>query len=136
MDTTASLLTLTKLAGDIACIWFAGNIREAVTESVRLNDVIKLEMGRADRYEAAWQRVVLEWGSKSEIRRVTGVSDGLIAMMRRVVKTIKRGNKTLKAKLPNLRTATWREARAAYLDLTPTFMTPIFRDHSQQHYGR
>ena len=86
---------------------------------MRLNETIKLEMRRGDRYEAAWQRVVLEWGSKREITLLTGVSDGLVAMMRRVVKAHKRSNKTLRERLPNLHTATWREARATYLDLTP-----------------
>jgi len=90
-----------------------------INESVRLNETIKLEVRRGGRYEAAWQRVVLEWGSKREITLLTGVSDGLVAMMRRVVKAYKRGNKTLRERLPNLHTATWSEARAAYLDLTP-----------------
>src|SRR5262249_27684732 len=72
-------------SGTIRCQWFAGTIREAVDESVRRNDEIKLEMRIGDKFEAAWQRVVLGWGSKREIKEVTGVSDGLIGMMRRVV---------------------------------------------------
>jgi hypothetical protein len=108
--------------GDIRCYWFAGTAREAVDESVRLNDVVKLEMRRGDRYEAAWQRIVLGWGSKSEIHRLTGVSDGLIAMMRRVVEAHRRSDtfgKELRAKLPSIKDATWTEARGAYVNLTP-----------------
>jgi hypothetical protein len=106
----------------IRCHWFAGTIREAVNESVRLNEVIKLEMGRGDRYEAAWQRVVLGWGSKREINRLTGVSDGLIAMMRRVVEAHKRKDpfgREFRAKLRVIKDATWTDARSAYLNLTP-----------------
>jgi hypothetical protein len=56
--------------GAIKCHWFAGTIREAVDESVRRNDFVKLEMRRGDKYEGAWQRVVLGWGSKKKIREV------------------------------------------------------------------
>ena len=109
--------------GTIRCVWFAGSVSEAVDESVRLNDVAKLEIGRGDRYEAAWQRVVLGRGSKSEIRRLTGVSDGLIGMMRRVVQAHKRKDafgKELRKKLPSIKDVTWSNARSAYLNLTPS----------------
>jgi hypothetical protein len=109
--------------GTIKCRWFAGTVHEAVDESVRLNDVVKLEMRRGDKYEAAWQRVVLGWGSKKQIRGVTGVSDGLIGMMRRVVAAHELSDKQgreLRAKIRSLREVTWSEARAAYLDLKET----------------
>jgi ParB/Sulfiredoxin domain len=108
--------------GTVRCHWFAGTIREAVDESVRRNDEVKLEMRRGDKYEAAWQRVVLGWGSKRQIKEVTGVSDGLIGMMRRVVRAHEQetlSGAELRAKIKSLRKATWSEARAAYLDLTP-----------------
>jgi hypothetical protein len=79
-------------------------------------------MGRGDRWEAAWQRVVLEWGSKSEIVRLTGVSDGLVAQMRRVVEAHKRKDnfgRELRAKLRSIKVVTWSEAKHAYLNLTP-----------------
>jgi len=109
--------------GTITCIWLAGSVQDAVNESLRLNEIIKLEMSRGDRYEAAWQRVVLGWGSKSDIRNLTGVSDGLIAMMRRVVKAHKRNDafgKAFKKRLLRIKDATWTNARNAYLDLEPS----------------
>ena len=62
-------------------------------------------MRRGDKYEAAWQRVVLDWGSKREIREVTGVSDRLIGNMRAVVAAYKASDvmgRTLRSKLPSL----------------------------------
>jgi hypothetical protein len=55
-----------------------------VDKSLKNNEVIKLGMKRGGKYEAAWQRVVLNWGSKKDINQLTGASDGLIAQMRRV----------------------------------------------------
>jgi hypothetical protein len=107
--------------GPIACLWFAGGVREAVDESVKRNEVIKLEMRRGDRWEAAWHRVVLSWGSKRQIRLITGASDGLIGMMRRVVETYKTSDaigRAFRARLSRkIEDATWSFARAAYLDL-------------------
>jgi ParB/Sulfiredoxin domain len=108
--------------GKIRCQWFAGSIREAVDESVKRNDVVKLEMRRGDKYEAAWQRVVLDWGSKREIKEVTGVSDRLVGNMRAVVAAYKASDvmgRTLRSKLSSLRNVTWSEARNAYLNLSP-----------------
>jgi ParB-like nuclease family protein len=64
-------------SGTIRCQWFSGTIREAVDESVRRNDEVKLEMRLGDKYEAAWQRVVLGWGSKKQIREVRQLTDVL-----------------------------------------------------------
>src|SRR5262249_4056337 len=111
----------------ITCDWFPGSVREAVDESIRRNDIDKLEM-RRDRYEAAWQRVVLDWGSKSEIVELTNVSDGLVAMMRRLKATYEghaKHARELKKKLRGgLEKATWSAARTAYLDLTPAEWEP------------
>jgi hypothetical protein len=106
----------------IKCRWFAGSVSEAVDESVRRNDVTKLEMSNGDRYEAAWQRVVLSIGSKSEIVRLTGVSDGMVAQMRRVAKAHVRDNefgRAFRAKLPALAEATWGRAKSVYRNETP-----------------
>jgi hypothetical protein len=106
----------------ITCRWFAGSVSEAVDESVRRNDVTKLEMSSGDRYEAAWQRVVLGIGSKREIVRLTGVSDGHVAEMRRVAKAYAKDNefgKAFRAKLPELEGATWGLARSIYRNETP-----------------
>ena len=93
-------------------------MRDAVDESIRRNDIDKLEMRPGDRYEAAWQRTVLEWGSKSEVIRLTNVSDGLVGEMRRVVKAYEGHNafaKELQKKLPGgLAKHTWTAARNAY----------------------
>ena len=108
--------------GKIRCQWFAGSIHEAVDEAVKRNDIVKLEMRRGDKYEAAWQRVVLDWGSKREIREVTGVSDRLIGNMRAVVAAYKASDvmgRTLRSKLRSLRNVTWSEGRNAYLNLSP-----------------
>ncbi|HML07367.1 MAG TPA: ParB N-terminal domain-containing protein [Xanthobacteraceae bacterium] len=108
--------------GTVRCQWFSGTIRGAVDESVRRNDEVKLEMRRGDKYEAAWQRVVLGWGSKKQIREVTGVSDGLLGLMRRVVRAHEEetlNGAELRAKIKSLRKVTWSEARGIYLGLTP-----------------
>jgi hypothetical protein len=106
----------------IACQWFAGTAREAVDESVRRNDVVKLEMRRSDQWEAAWQRVVLGWGSKKQICRLTGASDGLVAQMRRVVAAHASKDafgREFRKKLPSIKDATWSLARASHLNLSP-----------------
>jgi hypothetical protein len=107
--------------GTISCHWFAGSVRNAVDESVRRNDIAKLEIRRGDKYEAAWQRVVLGWGSKREIRLITGVSDGLVGMMRRVVESHKAqddAGRDFRARLRSIKDATWSAARSAYLQLS------------------
>jgi ParB/Sulfiredoxin domain len=112
----------------ITCDWFAGSVRDAVNESVRRNDVAKLEMRRGDKYEAAWQRVVLDWGSKKEIVNITGVSGGLVAAMRRVVKAYERKDtfgRELKAEMRGkLEDCTWSAARNAYNNITPAEWDP------------
>jgi hypothetical protein len=73
-----------KWEGTIKCEWFGGSVREAVDEGMRRNSTIKLELHRADRQQQAWKRVLLGWGSKSEIVRLCGVGEGIVAHMRRV----------------------------------------------------
>lgn len=71
-------------AKPIKCEWFGGTVREAVDESIRQNAKDRLNVAQADRLEAAWKRVLLGWGSKAEIVRLCGVSQGTVAQMRRV----------------------------------------------------
>jgi len=108
----------------IICEWFSGSVREAVDESIRRNDIDKLEMRPGDRYEAAWQRTVLGWGSKSEVVRLTNVSDGLVGEMRRVVAAYEGQDvfaKDLRKKLPGgLAEHSWSAARIAYHNVPET----------------
>jgi ParB-like nuclease domain len=70
----------------ITCDWFSGTIRQAVDETIRRNSILKLPMSQPDKLDAAWKRTVLGWGSKAEIKKLCGVSESLIAKMRRVVR--------------------------------------------------
>ncbi len=105
----------------INCEWFSGTVRDAIDESLRRNEVAKLKIATSDRFEAAWKRTVLQWGSKSEVVRLTGVSEGIVAMMRRV-KRVYEANDAVSKKLqkavgPQLDRVKWRRIRAAYLGL-------------------
>jgi hypothetical protein len=95
-------------------------VREAVAESLRLNEVNKLEMSPQDRFEAAWQRTVLGWGTTTEIATETNVSRRLAGYMREVRQVYQaddqRGMK-LRSLLGNLGENTWSAARSACLGL-------------------
>ena len=102
----------------IKAIWFEGTVREAVAESLRLNEVDKLEMSLQDNYEQAWQRTVLRWGSKAEVVKATNVSATLVAHMRRVVEAYYRMDETgarMRRSLRLLEDSTWSAARSAHL---------------------
>lgn len=105
----------------INCEWFPGTVREAIDESLRRNEVAKLKIATIDRFEAAWKRTVLQWGSKSEVVRLTGVSEGVVAMMRRVKRAYEAGDavskKLQKMVGSDLGRVKWRQIRAAYLGL-------------------
>jgi ParB-like chromosome segregation protein Spo0J len=104
--------------GPIKAIWFEGTVREAVDESLRLNEVDKLEMSLQDNYEQAWQRTVLRWGSKAEVVKATNVSTTLVAHMRRVVEAYYRMDETgarMRRSLGLLENNTWSAARSAHL---------------------
>ena len=107
----------------ISCEWFSGTVREAVDESVRRNAKISLEIAQADRFEAAWKRVLLSWGSKAQIVKLCGVSEGVVAMMRRVKTKYGEADtfsKEFKKRLGgNLQESTWSNARMAYLNVEP-----------------
>jgi len=109
---------------EIVCVWFGGSVREAVDKSVELNSVIKLPLAQPDKFEQAWRRVVLGWGSKSQIVKLCGVSDGMVGKMRRVVALYhdnSDASKLLRKRLQGspVATVSWSEAHAAYLDLDP-----------------
>ena len=109
----------------IQCEWFAGTVREAVDESLRRNEVIKLPINQADRFEEAWRRTLNGWGSKRDVVQLTGVSDGMVAMMRRVVKqhgdlSTPQGRQ-LRDKLgADLGVYSWSRVRAEWVGIAPT----------------
>jgi ParB-like nuclease domain len=112
-----------KRTEPIKCEWFGGTLREAVDESVARNEVYKLPMGHADRFEAAWKRVLLDWGSKADIVALCGVGEGTVAMMRRVKRRYSEANKwaeEFRARLGRpLMECSWSTARMAYLMSEP-----------------
>jgi hypothetical protein len=109
----------------IKCEWFAGSLREAVDESYRRNEIIKLEIPREDKYEEAWKRVVLGWGSKADIVKLCGVSGTLVSQMRRVKRRYEEDTDDLAAQFRErlaprrLDEVSWSRARMTYLDLEP-----------------
>ena len=109
--------------GAIKATWFAGTVREAVAESLRLNEVYKLEMTAKDNFAAAWQRTVLEWGSAAEVSRETNVGIRLARYMRAVREAYKT-DAVVGARMQNafgrLEDSSWAAARAAYLALAST----------------
>jgi hypothetical protein len=114
----------------IKCEWFRGSALEAANESLKRNEVIKLPVNQSDRFEEAWRRTVNGWGSKREVVELTGTSEGVVAMMRRVVK--QHGEQStphgreLRAKLgPDLSTYSWSRVRAEWVGIE---MTPGERD--------
>ncbi|MCK0512349.1 hypothetical protein [Aromatoleum buckelii] len=68
---------------------FEGTLTEAYAEALRANSRTKLPMTPRERREAAWRLVMLGIGTKKEQRLNAGVSDGLIATMRRVRTSLK-----------------------------------------------
>jgi hypothetical protein len=78
--------------GTIRCQWFAGGVRAAMDASVQRNEKVSLPIEQGDKHEAAWTRTLLDWNgtswssSKSQVVKLTGSSDGMVAEMRRVVK--------------------------------------------------
>ena len=109
-----------KWEGTIKAAWFAGTVREAVAESVRRNEVDKLEMSPKDRFEAAWMRTVLGWGSPPEVSLETNVSLRLAWYMREVREAYHGTDMIavgLRSKLGALEDNTWGAARSAYIGL-------------------
>lgn len=115
-----------KWQGTIKCEWFGGSVREAVDEAVRRNRTIKLEVPTADRQEAAWKRVLLGWGSRREIALLCGVSQSIVAMMRRAkarAEGTSQEEQEMRARFVGpLMNTTWSMARLAHLHSEPAEM--------------
>jgi hypothetical protein len=113
-----------KHPSPIKCEWFAGTVREATDETLKRNEIIKLPISRDDRAEEAWRRTLNGWGSKSEVVKLTGTSDGIVARMRKAVKehreqTTAKG-KALRAKFgPDLGAQPWTKVNMEWLEMTP-----------------
>jgi hypothetical protein len=110
-----------KWSGTIKCEWFAGTVREAADESLRRNEKIHLDVQQGDKWEEAWKRVLLGWGSKQEIVKLTGCGEGTVAKMRRAVTWHQEpmGEKLVVALGPDLRVHPWAKVNGVLLDLTP-----------------
>ncbi|SFN95722.1 ParB-like nuclease domain-containing protein [Bradyrhizobium sp. Ghvi] len=112
-----------KWKDPIKANWFAGSVREALDYAVTSNEVIKLAIPDRDRYELAWQRVVLGWGSKAEIARFAMVSERLVANMRMVKAKFEKGDAFAKEFRLNLgaelKDVSWRRAKMAHDGATP-----------------
>lgn len=122
-----------KHAESIKCEWFAGTVRNATDESLRRNEKTHLEVQQGDKWEEAWKRTLLGWGSKSVVVKLTGTSDGMVARMRRANKCHRKFNKEpqsdadqlwgekLHSQLgSDLRAHSWSKVNRVLLDLTPT----------------
>jgi hypothetical protein len=91
-------------SGTIKCAWFKGTAWDAADLSLHANRGIRLEISPTDRFENAWKRVLIGRDSKSKIKELCGVSDGMIAKMRKAMKE-------LQNKLGNgLNNTTWFKA--------------------------
>ena len=109
-----------KWKGTIRCLWFAGSIAEAMDESLLKNEVIKLPINQGDRFEEAWRRTLMGRGSKSQVVAITGVSDGTVALMRRIFKSYQMQDlpgKRLKEQRGDIMEARWQYTRMAWLGL-------------------
>lgn len=77
-----------KTTDPIPVQYFTGTVAEAVLEAGRLNHKAKLPMDNRARMNRAWQLVRLGCFTKREEREGSGVSDGQVAEMRRVLKAL------------------------------------------------
>jgi ParB-like chromosome segregation protein Spo0J len=107
----------------IKAAWFPGDVRAALDHAVISNEVVKLDIPDRDRYEVAWQRVVLGWGSKAEIARLADVSERLVGNMRMIKAKYDKGDdfsKQFRTLLgAELKAVTWRRAKMAHDGVTP-----------------
>ena len=115
--------TRLKWQEPIKSTWFPGDIREALDLAVISNEVVKLEIPDGDRFEVAWQRVVLGWGSKADIARIADVSQRLVGNMRAVKAQYEKddefGRKFRKDLGGPLQEATWMRTRMTRDGITP-----------------
>jgi len=79
---------LAKVTSPVPVVYFKGTVEEAVLEAGRVNTKTKLPMGTKERQDYAWRLVLLGSYSKAETTEAAGVSDGQVAIMRRVKKAL------------------------------------------------
>jgi ParB-like chromosome segregation protein Spo0J len=65
--------------------WFVGPLNAAVEASIAANSKMKLPMTLQEKLNAAWRLVRLGGFSKAQIVRSSGISDGQVGKMRRVL---------------------------------------------------
>jgi hypothetical protein len=124
-----------KHTGTIRCQWFDGSVRAAMDVSVYRNEKVHLRIEQGDKHEAAWTRALMDWNgkgwssSKQDVVKLTGCSDGTVAVMRRVVKwhhsyksgadKNPMGEKLYTAFGPDLSQHPWSKVNGVRLDLSP-----------------
>jgi ParB/Sulfiredoxin domain len=104
----------------IKCQWFAGSIAEAMDESLLKNEVAKLPINQGDRFEEAWRRTVMGRGSKSQVVAITGVSDGTVALMRRIFRSYQAqdaAGRKLREQRGDIMVERWEFTRMAWLGI-------------------
>jgi ParB-like chromosome segregation protein Spo0J len=72
---------------DVPVVFFEGTLEDAVLEAGRSNSQAKLQMDNQERQDFAWRLVRMGY-KKREIIAAAGVSDGQVAIMRRVLKKL------------------------------------------------
>jgi hypothetical protein len=72
----------------ISVHYFQGSIEDAVLEAGRANSKTKLPMNTQERQNYAWRLVLIGAYSKRQVKDAAGVSDGQVAIMRRVKKQL------------------------------------------------
>lgn len=78
-----------RWSAPIAIRHFGGSVEEAVLEAGRANTRAKLPMNHAERMSYAWRLVLMGTAySKKRIVEVSNISDGQVAVMRRVAKKL------------------------------------------------
>jgi len=103
----------------IPVVYFEGTLEDAVLEAGRVNSKANLPMQNRERQEYAWQLVLMEGYSKSQIVKAAGVADGQVGNMRRAKETL--GDRAYSAR-------SWYEARSWAQGLEVDPMTDEARD--------
>jgi ParB-like chromosome segregation protein Spo0J len=75
---------LAKAASAVPVRYFEGTLEDAVLEAGRANSKAKLPMNNQDRQNYAWRLVLMGTYSKRQIMDAAAISDGQVAVMRRV----------------------------------------------------
>jgi ParB-like chromosome segregation protein Spo0J len=79
---------LAKATEAVPVSYFEGTLEDAVLEGGRANSKAKLPMNNQDRQNYAWRLVLMGNYSKRQIMDAAAVSDGQVAVMRRVKKAL------------------------------------------------